>query len=446
MNQLDHTINQIYERSGGIPSIVRKMFLMHPHFIGMPKKCIDQIYELYCFMTDKCSTLIMKQVGFGHIHSINENNVIWIHHDKYLYELLHIGCIFKKQWVDFLLKTYRASSHNPRALIPAGLKISQLIRQYDWMGVYKEIGRVGTGRRIWSRFRNDNQVTLFFLDLIHASYFEIRKFKTYSRLLSEYLFKYIHYNHRVSRHIQHLPEYLDSIDLECIDIKSHKCLSPPGLFIKYKRPLVLAEMIKALGDNCTPAFRRFMLLFIEDGYGIKDILEMNELYQKSQNVPMPSWSNWLHRQGAFSSRFLPRNDDRGLVLGYYTDCCQNYPHDCTKLGQSSPDACFWIVEKRIHHKQEIIAQSCVFQENGRICFDNVECRKNYKNNLIVQSLFEKTVEHLSSFAHIVTIGSRYNDIDTSRYIKRARVPKNSLVQKLDGSDAKQQLIVGRKSA
>jgi hypothetical protein len=166
-------------------------------------------------------------------------------------------------------------------------------------------------------------------------------------------------------------------------------------FAKENDPTKLSKLIKrsnakVLFENLQPKSTKFALDFIDnfdvpnvkmDDSSPKKILYRGceDIYLRGLEVPMPSWSDFVSKEGDMTLRFLPREDPRGLMLGKITECCQHpesYAASCAFDGHLNPLAAFAVFEIN----NEIIYQSYVWSDkDGNVCFDSSEAsKKAYK--------------------------------------------------------------------
>lgn len=112
-------------------------------------------------------------------------------------------------------------------------------------------------------------------------------------------------------------------------------------------------------------------------YGVRDPNQLSRLFKlfeenKKKECNIPSFSG---KVGTYSYQFISKDDPRGLVLGYATDCCQvigGQGQACLETGYRDKDSSFFLIEKKGH----IYAQSWIWQKETEkglsLCFDSVE--------------------------------------------------------------------------
>jgi len=130
----------------------------------------------------------------------------------------------------------------------------------------------------------------------------------------------------------------------------------------------LMKTIEAIDPSLWKSFFR---------YGVRDPNQLSRLFKlfeenKKKECNIPSFSG---KVGTYSYEFISKDDPRGLVLGYATDCCQvigGQGQACLETGYRDKDSSFFLVEKNGH----IYAQSWIWQKDTAkglsLCFDSVE--------------------------------------------------------------------------
>jgi hypothetical protein len=130
----------------------------------------------------------------------------------------------------------------------------------------------------------------------------------------------------------------------------------------------ITKTIEEISPDMWKAFYRYR---VRDPHQIARLFELFEKNKNKQsNVPV-----FKGKVGSYSYEFIPKNDPRGLVLGYATDCCQvigGQGQACLETGFRDINSGFFLVEK----KGEIYAQSWVWQKETKkglsLCFDSIE--------------------------------------------------------------------------
>lgn len=392
-NQL--IINQIYNRTGELPEIINSLLLQNTSLIGIPKKCLLDIHSIYLLL---------------HNNARKMHSTMNLDYTKVLYELLCVANVFHGQWLDYI-----SFSNISFTNMPLFFKSRQWDRIIE-MIIKKEINE------------------FFFFNYVHKSFIVIRSLRNtnfsryeHRKILCDYIMKFVKTKERKYLHV--VLNYFQQLDISVLN----KMIPPKQVIDNYIYTLLVQKFTQKYGDES----KEFSDFLVRESCFF-DMSDSYEDYKMSQTVPMPEWSNFLYKNNNHTCFFLHRNDMRGLVLGKYTDCCLYYPHEMIRLCMLSPNACFWVVEDR----HNIVAQSCVFKEKSRICFDNIECSSNNKN---IQLLFEKTVEHLKEYCSEVTLGTMYNDIDTSKYKSVVHAKDDELPYKEKMmSDAKRQFLIWQK--
>lgn len=167
-------------------------------------------------------------------------------------------------------------------------------------------------------------------------------------------------------------------------------------------------LVPVLADECS-GVRNVWDVFSEK------VSETYEIYLKSQEIPLPKWTKISAIHNGYTAEFLHRSDAIGLFIGHYTGCCQHIgggsAETCAIHAQQSPFAANFVIR---NPQQEIEACSWVWEgSDGRVCFDNIEAKKTKKSNDTFKILVEQVASQID--APLVTIGSKYSDIDLSEY-------------------------------
>jgi hypothetical protein len=153
----------------------------------------------------------------------------------------------------------------------------------------------------------------------------------------------------------------------------------------------------------------------EDHYASQEFLYMNSI---DLETVFPKDKIWTSQDGNYIGRFLPQDDPRRLFLGHYTGCCQYIDGDgdyAARYGQQNPNADFFVVEDKAG---SIKAFSLTWQnEQGEICFDNIEIAKDDStkppkdiDHKAAVEVYQNAANDLVENAPKVTVGLRYTKL------------------------------------
>jgi len=129
----------------------------------------------------------------------------------------------------------------------------------------------------------------------------------------------------------------------------------------------------------------------------EELIKLIYIYKNrssEHNIPLISGSIGEYKYG-----ILSKDDPKGLVLGYATDCCQTASGagaSCIKDGYFEPNSGFFRVEK----KNNIYAQSWIWQVEVEgikiLVFDSIEFLGNNINQYAIIPAYEETAKELIS--------------------------------------------------
>jgi len=254
------------------------------------------------------------------------------------------------------------------------------------------------------------------------------------------------------------PEYLRRAGQRGLKPHDAACLVPPvaaferdtyrGLgdwllsHVHHEKPEILGRVATAWGSAIKAAGRLapetdalvILALVAKTANGSGGIAEplMMEFLRVSGSPPSPEteW-RWLvslglppafptdkrWEAGELTGRFLPREDPRGIVLGWHTNCCQRIGavgESCAWHGQANPLGGFFVVED---HRGSILAQSWAWWRPGEgLCFDNVEARGLSGREDLVAAIYQAAARDLAQAGYgRVTVGEGNSDLDVARW-------------------------------
>ncbi len=137
-------------------------------------------------------------------------------------------------------------------------------------------------------------------------------------------------------------------------------------------------------------------------YGVRDPQQISRLFDlfeknKKNEHDLPVFKG---KVGSYSYEFISKDDPRGLVLGYATDCCQvigGQGQACLESGYRNKKSGFFVVEKN----GNIYAQSWIWEKETKkgksLCFDSVEVLgKNLDKSKDILGCYQEASERLVS--------------------------------------------------
>jgi len=137
-----------------------------------------------------------------------------------------------------------------------------------------------------------------------------------------------------------------------------------------------------------------------------------DIYLKSQNIPLPDWTNIGEiKLYDYVGHFVPRSDVRTMFIGSdeYLLCCQKIGGAAEKSAihsQSSPFGALFLVENM--KKGTIIALSWVWSNGNTVVFDNIETKvmkegasANDKIAAIILQIYQEAAKRMK--------GIKFND-------------------------------------
>ncbi|MBO5039065.1 MAG: hypothetical protein J6C85_06410 [Alphaproteobacteria bacterium] len=199
--------------------------------------------------------------------------------------------------------------------------------------------------------------------------------------------------------------------------KNWNSLKPEEEKLKYKDILAICRSKKYAEQE----YDRFAAEAAKWGVSEEQYKNFESVYKAGLSVPEPFDSSKEFKFGAYTGRFLPRDDVRTGFFGGYTDCCQHFDgvgKACAISTIKDPYSQLFVIENK---DGRIISGSWVWENTeGKyrdVCFDNIEAIGDYEKNPVVNKIYDMVGKYLTNEAscHKVTIGVGYQDADISKY-------------------------------
>ena len=149
---------------------------------------------------------------------------------------------------------------------------------------------------------------------------------------------------------------------------------------------------------------------------LNDYLNFENRYLASLKTPSPFPTHQTWQDNGLNGYFLPRNDPRGLFLGFHSNSCQ-HPNGSAWTsawyGQESPNSGFFVVTDKTG---EIVAQSwAVVTENHGLLLDNIEAKGINKLASSVTNIYKMMGKSLLSQYPLITIGTSHSDLNLDEF-------------------------------
>ncbi|MBO5441517.1 MAG: hypothetical protein J6A09_03000, partial [Alphaproteobacteria bacterium] len=206
--------------------------------------------------------------------------------------------------------------------------------------------------------------------------------------------------------------------------KNWNSLKPEEEKLKYKDILAICRSKKYAEQE----YENFAAEAAKWGVGKEQYKNFESVYKAGLSVPEPFDSSKEFKFGAYTGRFLPRDDVRTGFFGGYTDCCQHFNgvgKTCAISTIKDPYSQLFVIENK---DGRIISGSWVWENTeGKyrdVCFDNIEAIGDYEKNPVVNKIYDMVGKYLTTEAscHKVTIGVGYQDADISKYAPTESIP------------------------
>jgi hypothetical protein len=193
-----------------------------------------------------------------------------------------------------------------------------------------------------------------------------------------------------------------------------------------ERALPYEKLLDAIAGRAYPAVRndRFALEAASWGIEVKkyEVLEYRFIESLSVPLKLPVENRWreANANSRLTGRFLPREDVRGVFLGYHTNCCQ-HPNGTGSgaawAGQEESECGFFVVENA---DGRIVAQSFAWiSADGGLCFDSLESKGIKGRETRIASVYQCAAIDLLSLFHTVTIGKGIGAFRPEEYWPKA---------------------------
>lgn len=198
--------------------------------------------------------------------------------------------------------------------------------------------------------------------------------------------------------------------------------------------VTVARILKWFEENkflLNPDEYRLLPILSEIGTNENNLQKARELYSDMKNrqfSTIPKVSGNYNNE--YTYEMLDLDDPLGLVVGYITRCCfliDGMSSSSLFHSAQSKDGRIFIVRKN----GELIAQSWVWRNGNLVCFDNVESRGNYDNDILLET-YKKASQNIIDVSakdentkeqiKLVTFGGGYSKISKPQ----EQVPKNKL--------------------
>lgn len=206
--------------------------------------------------------------------------------------------------------------------------------------------------------------------------------------------------------------------------KNWNSLKPEEEKLKYKDILAICRSKKYAEQE----YENFAAEAAKWGVSEEQYKNFESVYKAGLSVPEPFDSSKEFKFGAYTGRFLPRDDVRAGFFGGYTDCCQHFNgvgKTCAISTIKDPYSQLFVIENK---DGRIISGSWVWENSeGKyrdVCFDNIEAIGDYEKNPVVNKIYDMVGKYLTNEAscHKVTIGVGYQDADISKYAPTESIP------------------------
>lgn len=128
------------------------------------------------------------------------------------------------------------------------------------------------------------------------------------------------------------------------------------------------------------------------GYDRNDIMLMLSILHNVPNHETIPNVVAISNCGKYKMYRLSKDDNRGLVLGHLTNCCQSIgsaADSCAQHGVLDPNGAFFVIEKQ----GKIIAQSWTWRNDDVLVFDNVESLSS-EYIPVIKELYTKVANQL----------------------------------------------------